>query len=94
MIEPIQPNEIRGVIWYQGESDRNRHELYANLFTDMIQSWRNEDLSFYYAQIATYAYDGSNRSAFLREVQLQTVDRLPNVGMAVTMDEILTKRIN
>lgn len=90
MIEPIQPYEIKGVIWYQGESDRNRHKLYANLFSDMIQSWRNEwgneDLSFYYAQIAPYAYDSSNRSAFLREVQLQTVDRLPYVGMAVTMD--------
>ena len=38
MIEPIQPYVIRGVIWYQRESDRNRHELYANLFTDIIQS--------------------------------------------------------
>mgnify|MGYP005853774971 CR=1 FL=1 len=90
MIVPIQPYTMKGIIWYQGESDRNRYELYANLFPDMIRSWRNEwgdnGMPFYYAQIAPFAYDSSHTSAFLREAQLQTVETVSNVGMAVTLD--------
>jgi len=40
MIAPLVPYAIRGVIWYQGESNVGRGEQYETLFPTMIQSWR------------------------------------------------------
>lgn len=39
-IEPLKGQGIKGVIWYQGESNANNAELYARLFTMMTQDWR------------------------------------------------------
>ena len=42
LIRPLIPYAIRGVIWYQGESDASRPEEYAPLFKAMIRSWRSD----------------------------------------------------
>ncbi|SHF19779.1 sialate O-acetylesterase [Fodinibius roseus] len=90
MIKPIIPYGIKGAIWYQGETNRDRAKEYRSLFPDMIRSWREEwgisDFPFYFVQIAPYSYDGSNMSAFLREAQLKTMQKVSHSGMAVTMD--------
>jgi sialate O-acetylesterase len=91
MINPLIPFGIRGVIWYQGESNIKRAEQYAVLFPAMIQDWRKnwgqEEFPFYYVQLAPFRYQSLDPSlcAELREAQLDTLS-VPNTGMTVTMD--------
>ena len=89
MIAPLAPFAIRGTIWYQGEANTGNPALYRMLFPSMIQNWRstfrNDNLPFYYVQIAPYEYGPATLSQLLREAQLATL-AVPNTGMAVTMD--------
>ena len=90
MLAPLIPYSIRGAIWYQGESNRDRHAQYRVLFPAMIQDWRAHwgrgDFPFYFVQIAPFQYGGdSGQAALLREAQTMTLS-LANTGMAVTMD--------
>lgn len=90
MIHPLAPFAIRGVIWYQGESNVDEPYLYGKMFPKMIESWRQEwnqgDFPFYYVQIAPYHYRNKKQpAALLREAQLQTL-QVANTGMVVTMD--------
>jgi sialate O-acetylesterase len=90
MIHPLMPFSIRGVIWYQGESNVKKPDQYRKLFPALIESWRKEwgqgDFPFYYVQIAPFSYKrNSLPAALLREAQLQSLS-VPNTGMAVTMD--------
>jgi sialate O-acetylesterase len=92
MIAPLQPYAIRGVIWYQGESNWERPAEYAKLFPAMITAWRAQwglgDLPFYFVQLPNYGqtYDPTNRIwAWLREAQTAAL-ALPNTAMAVTID--------
>ena len=92
MVAPFIPFALRGILWYQGESDAGRHEDYQKLFTELIRSWRADfrqgDLPFYFVQLPNYEPKGNSppRSwAFLRGAQ-STVLALPNTGMAVTID--------
>tara|TARA_B100001173_G_scaffold311809_1_gene330310 strand:+ start:4446 stop:5867 length:1422 start_codon:yes stop_codon:yes gene_type:complete len=91
MIHPLLNYKIKGVIWYQGESNRNHPKVYQNTFPLMIQNWRQlwqkRKMPFYYVQIAPYGrYSGEVNSALLRETQLKTMDLLDQLGMAVTLD--------
>ena len=89
MINPIVPYEIKGAIWYQGESNRNDPYTYRDLFPAMIKSWRKswkqDDFPFYFVQIAPYTYGAGENSALVRESQLMSL-AVPNTGMVVTMD--------
>ncbi len=89
MLAPLLPLSIKGVIWYQGEANVERPEQYEMLFCEMIRTWRkyfkNEELPFYYVQIAPYNY-GKTNSAKLREAQLKVLNKMENVGMVVTLD--------
>ena len=80
---------MRGVLWYQGESNRTRPAEYEVLFPAMIETWRKQwgigEFPFYYVQIAPKEWEHGN-SAFLREAQLHSMEALPNMGMAVTLD--------
>ncbi len=91
MINPLLPAAIRGVLWYQGESNVDRPDEYHALFSALITAWRAHwgegDFPFYWVQLANYAGGdpaGTNW-ARLREAQAQTL-RLPDTGMAVTID--------
>jgi len=98
MIHPIVGYTIKGCIWYQGESNVDRPDQYEKLFPAMIAEWRSEwgqgDFPFYFAQIAPYAspqYAAPTRteklnSAYLRDAQRKAVNRIPNSGMVVLMD--------
>ncbi|HXK05608.1 MAG TPA: sialate O-acetylesterase [Verrucomicrobiae bacterium] len=89
MIAPLTPYGIRGVIWYQGESNATEAHAwkYRRLFGAMIQDWRNRwgegDFPFYFVQLANYK---SNQFwPVLRESQTETL-RLANTAMAVIID--------
>jgi sialate O-acetylesterase len=91
MIAPFTPLPIRGVLWYQGESNAqpNLVALYRRLFPAMIQDWRSqwhqEDLPFLFVQLAAYQADPRDVWGLLREAQRHTL-YLANTGMAVTID--------
>src|SRR4051794_7124529 len=89
MIAPLTPFAIRGVIWYQGESNASEAHAYRyrRLFGDMIQDWRNRwaegDFPFLFVQLANFK---SNQWwPVLRESQTETL-RLRNTGMTVAID--------
>ena len=95
MIHPIRHLAIRGVIWYQGESNaiRPRGEEYIAIFPAMIEQWRDafddEDLPFYYVQLPLFTNNEENtvwRYPVVRQAQLETMRLVPNTGMAVTLD--------
>jgi sialate O-acetylesterase len=91
MIAPIVPYAMKGVIWYQGESNVGRGKQYEILFPALINSWRERwnqgEFPFYFVQIAPYSYGESEPgpAAELREAQRKTLS-LPNTGMVVTTD--------
>ena len=92
MLHPFIGYTMKGVIWYQGESNRLAAKQYETLFPALINLWREQwqqgAFPFYFVQIAPYRYDGDNESssAFLREAQLNSMLKTENSGMAVTMD--------
>lgn len=89
MLHPYVGYTIKGVLWYQGESNRENANEYESLFTSMIASWRTQwqqgDFPFYFVQIAPLE-PGKVNAAFLREAQLKTMLAVKNTGMVVTMD--------
>lgn len=89
MIAPLIPYSIRGVIWYQGESNTDEPARYEKLFPAMIGNWRTDwdagNFPFYYVQIAPYNYDVPLCAALLRDAQRKSLS-LENTGMAVTLD--------
>lgn len=63
LVRPLVPFAVRGVLWYQGESnivDGNDGLRYADKMATLIAGWRaawgRQDLPFYYVQVAPYAY--------------------------------------
>jgi sialate O-acetylesterase len=89
MVAPLAPFAIRGIIWYQGESNVERGHEYRDLFTALISDWRDQwgegEFPFYYAQLANSANSVVDAAAELREAQAMAM-KLPNTGMAVTLD--------
>ncbi len=92
MIAPIVPFAMRGVLWYQGETNAGRSYQYRKTFPLMIEDWRkkwDDDFYFYFVQLSSYgANQDSNIGsgwAELREAQTMTLS-LPKTGMAVTTD--------
>lgn len=89
MINPYIGYTIKGVLWYQGESNKDNAHQYEPLFSSLILSWRKHwkqgNFPFYFVQIAPYEMGKSN-GAFLREAQLEAMLHVPNTGMVVTLD--------
>jgi len=89
MIAPIVPYGIQGVLWYQGESivgGAAGDKLYPVVQETLIEDWRQlwgRELPFYIVQVAALQNNSNNPT--VREAQA-TVLKLPNTGMAVTID--------
>ncbi|HMH21792.1 MAG TPA: sialate O-acetylesterase [Puia sp.] len=92
MIAPLVPYAIKGVIWYQGESNILEAFKYRQLFPDMIMDWRKQwkdDFPFLWVQIASFFPQAPTPQpsylAELREAQHRTL-ALPGTGEALTID--------
>jgi sialate O-acetylesterase len=86
-IMPILDFPVRGVIWYQGESNADRPEQHEKLFKMLVDCWRNgwkdSRMPFLFVQLS-----GINRESWpkFRDSQLRLMKQIPNTGMAVTSD--------
>ncbi len=77
---------IKGILWYQGESDAHNVDLYAYNFTKLISSWRrlwNENVPFYFVQLSSI-----DRPSwpYFRDMQRKVSLRIPNTFMAISGD--------
>jgi sialate O-acetylesterase len=86
-ILPLAKYPIKGVIWYQGESNAHNKDAHSKLFPLLVKSWRNEfgysHLPFYYVQLSSI-----NRPSWgwFRESQRRLMKVVPHSGMAVSYD--------
>ena len=92
MVHPILSFGIKGVIWYQGESNINYTE-YADLLVGMAANWRKDfsvgEFPFYFVQIAPYLGNARRDDTFRalqRENHLKASFVIPNSGMVSTID--------
>ncbi|HRZ98403.1 MAG TPA: sialate O-acetylesterase [Paludibacter sp.] len=99
MIKPIIPYTMKGLLWYQGESNLMAHDTTTfvaktRLMLDTWKTmWNDQDLSFYYVQIAPYNYSkrkdklshGTDLLPNYWEAQAQCLE-FPASGMVVTTD--------
>lgn len=100
MIQPLAPYTLRGVLWYQGESNLmevNDSATYPDKMEALIRGWRDAwhdpELPFYYVQIAPHFYHLVRRQAIISpeseaefwEAQAVAL-RAPHTGLALTTD--------
>lgn len=93
MIHPLKHFALKGVLWYQGESNESRPQEYASLLKTLINSWRdlwqNDSLPFLVVQLPNFMEHRPQPSesnwALLREAQASVLD-LPRTALAVTID--------
>lgn len=92
-VAPLTRLAVKGVIWYQGESNADRAHEYRTLFPALITDWRthfgNPGLPFLFVQLANYGDEPKDPAesnwAELREAQTLTLS-LPHTGMATAID--------
>lgn len=85
MIAPLQPYSIRGVTWYQGESNSGQPKPYEKLLPAMIADWRGiwgKELPFLFVQLAPHR----NTHPAFREAQFSIWQKTPRTAMVVTTD--------
>lgn len=86
-ILPLEQFPIRGVIWYQGESNAHNIEAHERLFSLLVQGWRqywkDDTLPFFYVQLSSL-----NRPSWplFRDSQRRLLNSIPYTGMAVSSD--------
>ena len=91
-VAPLVPFTFKGILWYQGESNRHREEQYTRLqpaYVKMMrEKFQNPDAPFYFVQIAPYRYGGIDKysSGYFYEAQEKTLSLIPHSGMAPTVD--------
>jgi sialate O-acetylesterase len=93
MIAPLLKYPLKGVIWYQGESNDSNPNDYGKLFRLMIQDWRekcgNKELPFIFVQLPVWKHPSDNDEksswAIIREAQAAALS-LPATGMACALD--------
>jgi sialate O-acetylesterase len=92
-IAPILKYRIKGVVWYQGESNTSRayehYDLFKLLINDWRENWHQGDFPFLYVQLPNFVEVNEETStydwALFRESQLRAL-AIPHTGMAVTVD--------
>lgn len=94
LVAPVVPFAIRGVIWYQGESNASPRTLaaaYGNMLGALIAGyrrlWDRPDLPFYFVQLPIFDRPGTGDHWHLvREGMRRLHDRTPHTGLVVTYD--------
>jgi len=93
MIAPLLNYRIKGVIWYQGESNTGQpveyYPLFSALITDWRRQWKQGDFPFLFVQLPNFmeakAQPSTGNWAVFRESQLKTLS-VPNTAMVVAID--------
>ena len=83
----LAPYTLRGMLWYQGEGNAGKPELYHKQLTQLVTSWRvlwQEEVPFAWVQLPNYTASGESWPR-VRESMLKTL-ALPKTGMAITID--------
>ncbi len=93
MVSRVAPYTLRGVLWYQGESDDHRPQIYSVLLKALIENWRrdwkDDELPFIIVQLPMFKYrdDPDTKSwALIREAQEKVFRTVKNTGLAVCLD--------
>ena len=92
MLHSVIPFTAKGFLWYQGCHNRTEHELYKKLQPSFVQmlreEWKNEDMPFYFTQVAPFPYEDPDArdTGYFMWAQAQTLEMIPNSGMATTHD--------
>jgi sialate O-acetylesterase len=90
MIAPLTPLEVKGFIWYQGETNsaHDRAQYYETLFSGLIEDWRARfdqgELPFFFVQISSFNSPGEDWGR-VRDAQRRSLE-VTKTGMAVTLD--------
>ena len=86
-IRPLEQFPIKGIIWYQGESNAHNREAHEKLFKLLVESWRKNwgdaSLPFYFVQLSSI--DRPSWTWF-RDSQRRLMEKIPHTGMAVCSD--------
>lgn len=93
MVAPLINYSIKGILWYQGESNSSRAAEYTRLQPAQIADWRNKwqqaDIPFLYVQLPNFMeanyLPSESQWAELREAQLKSLS-VPNTAMTVAID--------
>jgi len=93
MVAPSINYSIKGVLWYQGESNAGKPKEYQQLLPALISDWRNkwhqETLPFLFVQLANFMevqyLPSESQWAELRSGQLKSLS-VPNTAMVVAID--------
>lgn len=93
MVQPLAPFPIRGVIWYQGESNNTEAKHYFQASETWLKGWRaawdEPEMPFFITQIAPHKGDGDTDPFIYPEfweTQASIARDLPGVGIVSTMD--------
>lgn len=93
MIAPFTSYALKGFVWYQGETNVWKPEVYQQLLPALAKDWRTQfnqpDLPFLYVQLPGFQdrtmLPAESNMAVLRDGQLKSLS-IPRSGMAVTLD--------
>ncbi len=90
MMHSMKNLKFKGMLWYQGEANRKRHEEYPKLFThlaSMLRSYFDCGMfPIYYAQIAPYGFGPEGKCVAMRVSQSKIMDLVPRTGMVTLSD--------
>ena len=93
MLARIIPYTLKGVIWYQGESDDHKPHSYAKLFTSMIENWRTDwndaALPFVFVQLPVHRYQADpdyRHWCIVREQQAKVHSNVKNAWLTGCFD--------
>ncbi len=95
MVYPLVQFPIKGVIWYQGESNGGDGDEYAEKMRALIEGWRKQwnegDFPFYFVQLANIGDpnekpEGGDGWSKIRCAQAKAMQTIPHTGMASAID--------
>ncbi len=98
MLHPVMGYTIKGFIWYQGCSEVNKLDNFMPRMNTLVSHWRGKwndadnELPFYMVEIAPYTYESGEVSnpSILRQLQHQAAEEIPNGGIVVTNDLVMS----
>jgi len=93
MVSRILPYTLRGVLWYQGESDDHKPRFYSKLFSALIDNWRSDwhdaDLPFVFVQLPVHRYEADpdfKHWCLVREQQAKVAESVRNAWLTSAFD--------